>query len=125
MKAIMNDLRFDQRKDSFSVLRAKKSPFSDIGAIVANPHLVGKETIIRIARDKTSSFVRVAPAVPWRSREKIRKLLDGGLKNSADKVKLRGILDKGKKDGWLREGPTLDSVAVAADSPSRIKGIST
>ena len=121
LQAIMNDLRFAQRKDSFAILRTARSPFGDIGAIVANPRLAGKETVVRIARDKVNTFVRVAPAVPWRAREGIRKLLNSGLKTKVERDKLRSILEQGKKAGWLRTGQTLDSVAVAAKSPSRIK----
>ncbi|MFO7782069.1 MAG: hypothetical protein R6W94_10635 [Spirochaetia bacterium] len=120
LQAIMNDLKFSQEKDSFAVLRTVKSPFSDIGSVVANTRLAGKDTIVRIARGSSDTFVRVAPSVPWRSREGIRKLLDGGLKTQAEKDKLQSILDKGRRDGWLRTGQSLDSVAVSANSPSRI-----
>ena len=121
MVAVMDDLKFAQGKDSFAIIRTAKSPVADIGGIVANPRIAGKETIVRIARGKVDTFVRVAPSVPWRAREGIRKLLNSGLKTQVERDKLRSILEQGRKAGWLRTGQTLDSVAVAAKSPSRIK----
>ncbi len=122
-EAMMNRLRFAQKKDAFAIIRTERSPFGDIGAIVANPHIVGKETIVRIARNTVSTFVRVGPAVPWRAREGIRKLLEAGLKTKKERDKLRAILDRGRKAGWLRTGRSLDSVAVSPRSPSRLKGV--
>ena len=64
LKGMMDNVKFAQKKDSFAIVRTARSHVGDIGAIVANQNLAGRETIVRFARGKASTYVRISQSVP-------------------------------------------------------------